>query len=96
MSSQTYFQVQRGSVVSDCMPETYNFINQNLEYFHKALRPAIEALSDQGEITFISLESQWSFGCHIEKAELGRVASGKGVVSEGTVCTYDEILERLA
>ena len=96
MPNQTYFEVQRGSVVSDCMPETYDFISQNLEYFHKGIKPALDALAGAGEVTFISLEEKWSFSCHVEKSELGKVASGKGTISEGRACIYDEILASLA
>lgn len=95
MSNRTHFEVQRGAVVSDCMENTFDFISQNLEYFYDALRPAREALNDGGEITFISLEDQWSFACHVEKSELGRVASGKGVIAESSACLFDEILDDL-
>ncbi|MGJ8676544.1 MAG: hypothetical protein ACSHX0_03410 [Akkermansiaceae bacterium] len=96
MSNQTYFQIQRGSVVSDCMPETYDFISQNLEYFHRALKPIRDILSDDGPITFISHETQWSFAVCIEKAELGKVALGKGVIAEGNTSMYDELLEKIS
>lgn len=96
MSNQTFFQIQRGSVVSDCMQETYDFIVQNLDYFHSALQPAREALANEGPILFISHETQWSFACRIDKSELGKVASGVGIISEAHACPYDELLKGLS
>jgi len=95
MSSQTHFEIKQGAVIGDCMKETYDFIEQNLEYFYKSLRPIREALTDEGDITFVSYEDQWSFACHVEKSELGRVATGKGIISESSTCLYDEILSSL-
>lgn len=95
MKNQTFFKIQQGSVISDCMKETYDFIDQNLEYFHSALQPAREALANEGSISFISHESQWSFACRIDKSELGKVASGAGVIIEGRVCPYDDLLNDL-
>ena len=95
MSNKTKFKIERGSIVSDCMDDTRDFITQNLEYFYNSLQSAREALSDEGEITFISLEDHWSFACHIEKSELGKVAKGKGIIAESSACLYDEILKDL-
>lgn len=96
MSNQTFFQIQRGSVVSDCMQETYDFIVRNVDYFHSALQPAREALANEGSITFVSHESQWSFACRIDKSELGKAAAGVGIISETHVCPYDDLLKGLA
>lgn len=96
MANQTYFKIQRGSIVSDCMQETYDFISQNLEYFHTALQPAREALTSDGSLTFISHESQWSLACRIDKSELGKVAAGEGSIIEGGHCPYDELLKELS
>lgn len=82
--------------MSDCMQETYDFISQNLEYFHLALQPAREALSDDGSLTFISHETQWSLACRIDRSELGKIAQGEGSISEGGGCSYDKLLEQLS
>ncbi|MGJ8673320.1 hypothetical protein [Rubritalea sp.] len=78
------------------MPETYEFISQNLDYFYSALQPLKNALAEDGPITFISHESQWSFAVSVEKSELGRVASGSGVISEGGACPYDDLSEAIS
>ena len=96
MTNQTPFKIQQGAVISDCMQETHDFITQNLEYFHSALQPAREALGNEAAITFISHESQWSLACRIDKSELGKVAAGAGIISESSVCPYDDLLLGLA
>ena len=96
MSDQTFYQVQRGRVVSDCMEGTYEFINQNLEFFFHGLKPLKEALNTTGPMTFISHEDRWSFSCRVDRAELGQVATGQGYITEGADCPYDDIYEKLS
>lgn len=96
MANQTYFKIQRGAIVSDCMEETYDFISQNLQYFYQALKPVEDAISDGGPMTFISHENQWTFAVCVEKSELGKVATGKGIISEGNSCPYDQLLNDLS
>ena len=95
MSNQIHFTIQRGSIVSDCMAETYEFISQNSDYFHGALKPIRNELSEGGTFTFISYEKNWSFGTVVEKSELGKISMGKGAIVEGSNCSFDEILESL-
>jgi len=95
MSSNIHFQIQRGSVVSDCMEETYQFISQNLSYLHDTLIPLRDELLESSEFTFICYEENWSFASKVERVELGRVSSGHGLIQEGSQCAYDELLESL-
>lgn len=95
MADYTYFQVQRGSIVSDCMEETYEFINQNLEFFYHNLKDIKEAIGSDGPFTFISHEDRWSFACRVDRSELGRVAAGQGFVTEGADCPYNDIISKL-
>jgi len=96
VSDQTFFQVQRGAVVSDCMEETYDFINQNLEFFYQNLKPVREALGADDYFVFVSHEDRWSFSCRVDRVELGRVAQGVGIISEGSNCPYDTVTEELS
>lgn len=95
MSNRIFFQVQRGSVVSDCMEETYQFISNNLRYLHESLIPIRDEILENSEFTFISYEDNWTFAASIDKVELRRVAQGSGVIQEGSQCSYDEIIEDL-
>ncbi|MDB9741360.1 hypothetical protein OAB00_00755 [Akkermansiaceae bacterium] len=95
MSNQIYYEIKRGSVVSDCMEETYQFITENSQYFHGVLKPIRDEFADQGTITYISYERNWSFATSVEKSELGRISSGKGAISEGSKCCYDELIETI-
>ncbi len=95
MSNQIKYEITQGAVVSDCLPETHQFIEENSQYFHTILKPIRTALEDEGQIIFISYEKSWSFASAVEKAELGRISSGKGIIVEGGVCSYDELLSSL-
>jgi len=92
MSNLTEFQVERGKVESDCMPETFNFISQNLKYLYDSLIPVREELAKTGPFSFICYEDNWSFAAKIEKVELARVSTAKGVIHEGRDCAYDELV----
>lgn len=96
MSNQINYEIVQGAVVSDCLPETHQFIEQNSQYFHTTLKPIRDALADEGDVVFISYEKSWSFASAVKKAELGRISSGKGAISEGGVCSYDELLSSLS
>jgi len=91
MADQTLFQVQRGEVVSDCMQTTFNFIEENLEFFYHNLKPIREILEAEDFFLFVSHEDRWSFSCRVDRVELGRVANGVGVIREGSACPYDGI-----
>ncbi len=91
MADQTLYQAQRGEVVSDCMPATYDFILENLEFFYHNLKPVREILGADDFFLFISHEDRWSFSCRVDKVELGRVSNGAGVIREGSSCPYNEI-----
>lgn len=95
MSDNTHFEIQRGSVLSDCMEKTYEFITQNLDYLHESLIPVREEVVPGNEFKFICYEKNWSFAVNVEQVELGQIASGSGIVKEGGQCAYDELLEGL-
>ncbi len=96
MSNLIHFEVQRGQVVCDCMEETYQFISQNLGYLHEQLLPVRDELLGAGDFTFICHEENWTFAARVDKAELGRVSIGSGIIKDGNSSSYDEVLERLA
>ncbi len=91
MADHTLYQIQRGEVVSDCMQSTYDFINENLEFFSHNLKTVRDVLDGGDFFLFISHEDRWSFSCRIDKFELGKVANGAGVIREGDSCPYNEI-----
>lgn len=95
MADQTLYQVQRGEVVSDCMQSTFDFIDENLEFFYHNLKPVREILEADDFFLFITHEDRWSFSCRVDRVELGRVASGAGVIREGSSCPYDGITDVL-
>lgn len=95
MADQTLYQVQRGEVVSDCMQSTFDFIEENLDFFYHNLKEVRDLLEADDFFLFISHEDRWSFSCRVDKAELGKVANGAGVVREGSTCPYDEIKDIL-
>ena len=93
MSNHIHYEIQRGSVVSDCMEETYQFISQNLNYLHDALIPIRDEILDSNTFSFVCYEENWSFAAKIDRVELGKIAAGSGVIQEGNHCSYDEITE---
>ena len=95
MSDQLNYVIKQGEVESDCLPETLQFIAENSQYFHTALKDMRDELADMGEILYVSYEKNWSFAAVVERSELGRISSGKGAIVEGGKCSYDEILESL-
>jgi len=95
MSDHLEYNITQGEVDADCLPETIQFIAENSQYFHTALKDMRDELSDLGDITYISYEKSWSFAAVVEKAELGRISTGRGVIAEGGKCSYDSILETL-
>lgn len=96
LADHTYFEIQRGEIISDCMQETYDFISQNLAYLHSELKPIREALPDDGPFTFISHEDQWSLAVCVEKTELGKLATGRGIISECNNSAYSELVKGVA
>ena len=92
MSNLTHYKVEQGEVYSDCMPETHNFITQNLKYLNQLLIPVREEIAKSGPFTIICYEDNWSFAAKIEKIELAKVSSAIGVIQEGSECSYDEIV----
>ena len=95
MSQETHFSISRGELLCDCLPQTYQFIEQNLSFFHGAVSRLSDLLDDAGAITFVSNEESWSFACCIEKTELGTIAAANGVLNEGGKSRFDEILGQL-
>ena len=95
MADYLKYDIKQGEVNADCLPETLQFISENSQYFHTALKEMRDELSDLGEITYISYEKNWSFASVIERSELGRISLGKGVIVEGGKCSYDTILDVL-
>ena len=95
MSEYLKYDIKQGEVDADCLPETLQFITENSQYFHTALKDIRDELSDLGEITYISYEKSWSFAAVIERSELGRISTGRGVIVEGGKCSYDTILKAL-
>ena len=95
MSNLTHYKVERGEVQSDCMPETHNFISQNLKYLYESLIPVREEIAKSGSFSFICYEDNWSFTAKIDKVELARVSSASGVIQEGHECSYDELLSEI-
>jgi len=96
MSNKIHFEIQRGSVVSDCMEDTYDFISENLKYLHNALVPVRDEILEANNFSFVCYEDNWTFAVKIERVELGKVASGSGVIQDGNRCYYDELLETLS
>ena len=95
MSNKIHFEVQRGTIVSDCMEETYQFISNNLKYLHDSLKPIRDEVLDDSNFTFIGYEENWSFATTINKVELGKVSSGHGVILEGNQCSYSDLLHSM-
>lgn len=95
MANTTSFTVNRGEVMSDCMRDTYEFIQENLEFFYHSLQPVREVLAANETFSFISHEDRWSFACSVEKVELGMVSQGAGVIREGGSMPYDEVIAHL-
>lgn len=95
MADHLNYTIKQGEVEADCLPETLQFISENSQYFHTALKEMRDELSDLGEIVYISYEKNWSFAAVVEKSELGRISSGRGAITEGGKCSYDEILTSL-
>ena len=96
MSNSVHFQIQRGTVVSDCMQQTYDFISENLTYLHDALIPVRDAVLESSDFKFICFEQNWSFAVNIDRVELGQVSAGNGAIQEGNQCSYDELLESIS
>ena len=96
MSNSTHFEVQRGALVSDCMENTYDFINENLRYLHEALTPVRDELFDSSNFMFVCYEQQWTFALNVKKVELGSVSSCSGVIQEGGKCSYDELIASIS
>ncbi len=95
MSNLIHFEIQRGKIVSDCMEQTYQFISKNLSYLHEQLVPVRDELLESSNFTFICYEENWTFAARVDKAELGCVSSGSGIIKDGNNCSYDEVLEKL-
>ncbi len=95
MTQDTHFSVGRGSLVSDCLPATYQFIEQNLSFFYGAISNLNDALGDEGGITFVSNEEQWSFACNVSRTELGNIAVAQGILGEGGKTRFDDLIEQL-
>lgn len=93
MAQLTHFSVARGNVVSDCLPQTKQFIEGNLAFFYGALSRLSDALGSDGPLLFLSHEDQWSFGCRIDKTELGNIAVASGVLRDGGANHSDAILK---
>ena len=83
MAQLTHFSVNRGTVVSDCLPQTQQFIDQNLNYFIGPVTAMAEALGETEDVTFASCEDQWTVACKVSKTELGRIAAATGVLRDG-------------
>ncbi len=96
MSQDTHFSVGRGALVCDCLPQTYQFIEKNLAFFYGAISNLNDALGDEGGITFISNEDQWSFACSVSKTELGNVAIAQGILGEGGKNRFDDLIGMLS
>ena len=96
MKNQTSFQVSQGTIFADCLPETREFIDQNLQFFHSVMTNVAQALKSEGAMTFVSNEEAWNFSCSIEKTELGRVVRAEGTLIDGGSAKFDEVLEELA
>lgn len=92
MTNLTHYTVDRGKVQSDCMPETHQFISQNLKYLYESLMPIKEEIAQSGPFSFVCYEDNWSFAAKIDKVELARVSSASGVIQEGRECAYDELI----
>ena len=95
MSQEIHFSISRGELLCDCLPKTYQFIEQNLAFFHGAVSKLGDVLDDGGAMTFVSNEENWSFACCVDKTELGTIAAATGVLNEGGKSRFDEILEQL-
>lgn len=96
MAQLTHFSVNRGTVVSDCLPQTQQFIDQNLSYFIGPVSAMAEALGEAEDITFVSCEDQWTMACKINKTELGRIAAATGVLRDGNYQGHiEEVLQHV-
>jgi len=96
MAQDTNFSIGRGALVCDCLPQTYQFIEENLAFFYGSISKLNDALGDEGGITFVSNEEAWSFACTVTKTELGRVASARGILGEGGKSRFDDLLTALS
>jgi len=96
MANTTRFTITRGTLESDCLPKTQDFIEQNLAFFYSSISGLTDTLDDSGAVTFVSCEDQWSFACKVERAELGNIATANGVVSEGGRSRFDELVGELS